>query len=100
VTANLQVLREFQAQMLQLLDQPTAPAVLTQAAHELASNAGMFGFAALCTVARDFEYAMGRDAPEADRLGQLMRTEIGVGLTALDALVHERRIQPALARAA
>ena len=100
VTANLQVLREFQAQMLQLLDQPTAPAVLTQAAHELASNAGMFGFAALCTVARDFEHAMGRDAPEADRLGQLMRTEIGVGLTALDALVHERRIQPALARAA
>jgi hypothetical protein len=29
-----------------------------------------------------------------------MRTEIGVGLTELDALVHERRIQPALARAA
>jgi hypothetical protein len=29
-----------------------------------------------------------------------MRTEIGVGLTTLDALEHERRIQPALARAA
>jgi HPt (histidine-containing phosphotransfer) domain-containing protein len=100
VTANLQVLREFQAQMLQLLDQPAAPAVLTQAAHALASNAGMFGFAALCTVARDFEQAMERGAPEADRLGQLMRTEIGVGLTALDALVHERRIQPAWSQAA
>jgi HPt (histidine-containing phosphotransfer) domain-containing protein len=100
VTANLQVLREFQAQMLQLLDQPTEPALLTQAAHSLASNAGMFGFAALCTVARNFEHAIAGDAPEVDRLGQLMRTEIGVGLTTLDALEHERRIQPALARAA
>jgi DNA-binding response OmpR family regulator len=94
-TANLQSLRECQAQMLQLLDQPAAPAVLTQAAHALASNAGMFGFAALCAVARKFEHAMARDAPEADRLGRLMRAEIGAGLTALDALVHECRMQPA-----
>jgi len=60
----------------------------------------MFGFAALCTVARDFEHAMERDAPEADRLGQLMRTEIQVGLTELDALVHECRMQPAWSQAA
>ena len=74
--------------------------MLTQAAHALASNAGMFGFAALCTVARDFEQAITCDAPEAARLGQLMRTEIGAGLTALDALVHECHMQPAWRQAA
>ncbi len=93
--SSLRSLRECQKQMLRLLDQPATPAELTQAAHSLASNVGMFGFAALCAVARNFEHAMACGAPEADRLGQLMRAEIDAGLTALDALVHECHLQPA-----
>jgi CheY-like chemotaxis protein/HPt (histidine-containing phosphotransfer) domain-containing protein len=93
--AQLQSLRGRNAQMLRLLDQPATPALLTEAAHTLASAAGMFGFAALSAVARGFEQALEHGTPEADRLGQCVRAETCAALTALDTLVHECRMQPA-----
>ena len=76
VAANLQALREREEHILRLLDQPAAPALLTETAHTLASAAGMFGFAALSAAARSFERALTnwrRRRP--DRLARQMRDE-------------------------
>jgi HPt (histidine-containing phosphotransfer) domain-containing protein len=89
IATNLQLLRAQEEQLLELLDQPAAPAVLAETAHTLASSAGMFGFTALSTTARSFERALIQEAPEADRLARQIRDEAQAGLAALDELLHE-----------
>ena len=72
--------------MLRLLEPPIDLARQTDAAHSLASAAGMLGFAALSTASRGFERAVARHAPEADGMAEQLRVEIGAALTELDAL--------------
>jgi len=95
VATNLQLLRAQQEQILQLLDQPTAPALLTETAHTLASAAGMFGFTALSTAARSFERALTLDAPEVDQLARQVRDETLAGLAAVNELMREDQMLPA-----
>jgi signal transduction histidine kinase/HPt (histidine-containing phosphotransfer) domain-containing protein len=95
IATNLQLLRAQEEQLLELLDQPAAAAVLAETAHTLASSAGMFGFTALSTTARSFERALILEAPEADQLAQQIRDETQAGLVALDGLMHAELMQPA-----
>jgi HPt (histidine-containing phosphotransfer) domain-containing protein len=89
-----------------LLDQRADPTLLAEAAHTLASAAGMFGFAALATAARSFEHALALDVPRAGRpdaplaarlgrLGRQVRAATSAALVRLDALLREGRMQPA-----
>jgi CheY-like chemotaxis protein len=89
VAANLQQLRERNEQMLQMLDHPTAPALLVDAAHGLASAVGMFGFVALSVAARTYEHALANDEPEAERLAAQVQSEARAGIETLDALLCE-----------
>ena len=86
VAANLQSLHDREEEMLRLLEPPIDLARQTDAAHSLASAAGMLGFAALSTASRGFEQAVARHAPEADGMAEQLRVEIGAALTELDAL--------------
>jgi two-component system sensor histidine kinase/response regulator len=95
VVKNLQALRARKEQMLALMDARTPPEVLTQAAHGLASTAGMFGFTAVSMAARRFEHAMESGEAEAGPLAQQVRDTIATALTALDGLLVECQMQPA-----
>ena len=81
--------------MLQLMDHQGTRSSLTDAAHALASTAGMFGFIALSAVSRSFQQALELDAPEVDELARQMRDETRAGLAALDGLLHEELMQSA-----
>jgi signal transduction histidine kinase len=93
--ATLQSLRDRKERMLRLLDRPTDRAEQADAAHELASAAGMFGFTALSTVSRDFERAMIQHATGTDALAEQLRGETYAAVAELDAVVRETRGQPA-----
>ena len=90
---HLGSLRTRIGQMGVLLDQPATPGQLGEAAHSLASAAGTFGFAALCTVALSLEHALVTDAPDTDPLCRLLRAELRAALVMLDALMRENRMQ-------
>jgi len=93
--AHLRSLRLRNEQILLLLGQTVAPGVLADAAHQLASAAGMFGFAAQEAAARGLERALARGAPGIDGLGQRVCEETRVALTVLDQVIREARLQPA-----
>jgi signal transduction histidine kinase/HPt (histidine-containing phosphotransfer) domain-containing protein len=93
VAANLQSLHDREEQMLRLLQPPIDQARQTEAAHSLASAAGMFGFAALSTASRGFELAVAQHAPDADGMAEQLRVEIGAALTELEALRNGDRAQ-------
>jgi signal transduction histidine kinase/HPt (histidine-containing phosphotransfer) domain-containing protein len=95
IVTNLQLLRAQEEQILELLDNPAAPALLAETAHTLASAAGMFGFTALSTVSRSFQQALTLDAPEADHLARRMRDETRAGLAAVKELMREDLVHPA-----
>jgi signal transduction histidine kinase/HPt (histidine-containing phosphotransfer) domain-containing protein len=95
-TRHLRTLRTRTEEVLRLLDQPTAPELLAQTAHGLAAVTGMFGLAALSAMTRRLEQALLRNAPEeAEQLSHQVRTEARMAIVALDALIHDRRMQPA-----
>ncbi len=95
VVTNLQALRAQEEQILELLDRPAAPELLTETAHTLASAAGMFGFAALSSASRNFQRALTLDAPETDALARQMRDETRAGLATLNELMREDLMHPA-----
>jgi len=95
VIAAFQSLRNRKEEMLRLFDRAAGLSQQTDAAHALASTAGLFGFTALSAVARRFEQAVMQDEPEADRLAQKLRTETHAALAELDVLMRESRMQPA-----
>jgi signal transduction histidine kinase len=103
VAANLRSLRARQEQMLQLMDRPpeTAPdhaatrAALTDAAHALASTAGLFGFTALSVITRLFERAVETDAPDTDSLGRQVYEETRAALAVLNTVMRESRMMVA-----
>ena len=99
VGANLKALRARKKQMLALLDQSAAPALLAETAHALASTAGMFGFVALSAASRNFERAAANEAPEASGLAQHVRAEARAALGALDEFMREIRLPTARAAA-
>jgi signal transduction histidine kinase/HPt (histidine-containing phosphotransfer) domain-containing protein len=88
-------LRERQKEMLHLLDQGAAPALLADVAHGLTSSAAIFGFLALSTLARNFECAVTQDAARAEQLVAALRAELCVARRTLDAVMNESRMQPA-----
>ena len=93
ITGHLRLLRARQELMLRLLDQPADPASLTEAAHVLASTAGMFGLTALSAVSRQFEHAMARDMPKSDQPADQVRSETQAALAILAELMRETRMQ-------
>ncbi len=95
VVAAFQSLRSRMEEMLRLFDQTAGLSQQTDAAHALASTAGLFGFTALSVAARRFEHAVMQDAPEADRLAQKLRAETHAALAELDVLMRESTMQPA-----
>jgi hypothetical protein len=88
-------LRERQEEMLHLLDQGAAPARLVDVARGLSSPAAIFGFLALSTLARNFEFAVTQDAARAEQLTPTLRAELCEARTTLDAVMSESRMQPA-----
>jgi HPt (histidine-containing phosphotransfer) domain-containing protein len=92
IDGTLQALRDRKEDMAQLLSMQAAPAMLTEAAHALASTAGMFGFMALSAVARRYENAVAQDAPEAEALAVQVGTEARATIAVLDKLRRERRL--------
>jgi signal transduction histidine kinase len=90
---HLGSLRRCIGQMVVLLDQPAAAVQVADAAHTLASATGMFGFAALSTVARRLEHALAHDAPDVDPLRRRLRVEIRAAQAMLDELTREHRLQ-------
>ncbi len=95
VDATLQSLRDRQEDMVQLLGMQAAAGALTEAAHGLASTAGMFGFAALSALAQRYECAVAQDSEEADKLAPLLRGEAAASIAVLDKVRRERRLLPA-----
>jgi len=94
VVDHLQLLRARGEHLVKLIDQPTAPAALTDAAHALAS-AAVFGFIALSILLRSLERAVANEAPETPRLTQTVQHETRAAILELDALIGESWIQPA-----
>lgn len=102
VVVNLGSLRTRQELMLLLMDQTDDPSMdqpatrssLSEAAHALASTAGMFGFTALAMVTRRFECAVAIGAPEAAALAKQVSEEALAALAVLDTLMRESRMQP------
>jgi signal transduction histidine kinase/HPt (histidine-containing phosphotransfer) domain-containing protein len=90
---HLESLRTRIGDMVVLLDQSAALAQMTEAVHTLASAAGMFGFAALCMVARNLEHALANDASDADPLRRLLCVEIRRAQVRLDELICENQMQ-------
>ena len=68
---------------------PATPARLVDAAHTLASAAGMFGFLALAAASRGFEYAVAHDAPDTNQFARILRDEAQAALAALDDVTRE-----------
>jgi signal transduction histidine kinase/HPt (histidine-containing phosphotransfer) domain-containing protein len=95
IAASLKSLQDHEEEMLRVLDPTADLALRTDAAHSLASAAGMLGFVALSTVSRNFENAVTHDAPEAVELGQQLRVELDAALVELAVLQHEISPQPA-----
>jgi signal transduction histidine kinase/HPt (histidine-containing phosphotransfer) domain-containing protein len=95
IDATLQSLRDRKEDMVRLLGMEAAPSVLTEAAHALASTAGMFGFVSLAALARRYESAAAQDAPEAADLARALSAETRATIGVLDGLRRERRLQPA-----
>ena len=93
--AHLRSLRERNEQMLLLLAQPADSDVIAEAVHQLASAAGMFGFAAQEAAARGLEHAVIHGAPGVAGWGQRVGEETRLALTALDQVMREVRLQPA-----
>ncbi len=91
----LQSLRERQKEMLLILDQAASPARLMDVAHGLSSRAAIFGFLALSTLARNFEFAVTQDPTRAEQLAPALRTELREAGATLDALMSESRMQAA-----
>jgi CheY-like chemotaxis protein len=102
VVVNLGSLRTRQELMLLLMDrtddpsmdQPATRTSLSEAAHALASTAGMFGFTALAMATRRFECAIATGAPEATALAKQVSEETLAALAVLDTLMRESRMQP------
>jgi CheY-like chemotaxis protein/HPt (histidine-containing phosphotransfer) domain-containing protein len=95
IVVVLQSLRERQKEMLLLLDQAASPARLVDVAHCLTSPAAIFGFLALATLARNFEFAVTQDPARTEQLAPALRAELCEAGTALDAVMRESRMQPA-----
>jgi signal transduction histidine kinase/HPt (histidine-containing phosphotransfer) domain-containing protein len=102
IATHFQSLRSREEQMLTLLDQNEDPASLMDAAHTLASTAGMFGFQALSGAARAFEHAQyqgaGGDSPSEESPGgdsHQLRQETVAALAILGELIRETGMQPA-----
>jgi CheY-like chemotaxis protein len=95
IVAGLKSLHDRQEGMLRLLDPAADQAQRIEAAHALASAAGMLGFLALSAVSRNFEHAVKQNAPEAVELGQQLRVELEAALVELKALQHDTSLQPA-----
>jgi HPt (histidine-containing phosphotransfer) domain-containing protein len=95
VDATLQSLRDREEDMVRLLGMQAVPAVLTEAAHALASTSGMFGFMALSAVARRFETAVAQDSRDADDLARALGDEARAAIVVLDKVKRECRLQPA-----
>ncbi len=95
IVVILQSLRERQNEMLHLLDQGAAPALLADVAHSLTSPAAIFGFLALSALARNFECAVTQNAARAEQLAPALRAELCEAQTTLDAVMSESRMQPA-----
>jgi two-component system sensor histidine kinase/response regulator len=101
VAANLRSLRAREEQMLQLMesgedataDPAATRAALTDAAHALASTAGMFGLTALSVAARRFEHATDAEAPECAVLARQVYDEVHAALALLNTLTREGRMQ-------
>jgi signal transduction histidine kinase len=92
--------RERQKEMLRLLDRGAAPARLVDVAHGLTSPAAIFGFLALSTLVRNFEFAVTQDAARAQQLAPALRAELYEARTTLDAVMSESRMQPAASEGA
>ncbi len=95
VTANLQQLRARSEQMVRLLSNSTAPSVLTDTAHALASAVGMFGLGALSVAARSFECAVANGGSDIERLARQLQMEADAAIETLDVLLCESRTQSA-----
>ena len=95
VDATLQSLRDREEEMVQLLNMHAVPAVLTEAAHALASTSGMFGFMALSSVARRFETAVAQESLDADDLARALSDAARAAIVVLDKVKRECRLQPA-----
>jgi len=93
-TRNLHMLRARLGEVLQLIDRPATPDILTDAAHGLGASAGTFGFAALSVAARDAVRAMAFDSGDTDGATARLRVEILAAQAALDKLIRERRMAP------
>jgi signal transduction histidine kinase/HPt (histidine-containing phosphotransfer) domain-containing protein len=93
VSGHFQSLGGRMGQLLRLLDQMDAPALLEETAHTLVANAGMFGFEALSATTRQFERAMTHGAPVQEHLVEKVRTEINAAFVILGELVRETRMQ-------
>jgi signal transduction histidine kinase len=101
--ANFRSLRSRKEHMLRLIgprdpgaaDEQVGSTALTDAAHALASTAGLFGFTALAVVARRFEAAVATDAEDIEASGRRLREETIEAMAVLDALMLEHRMQPA-----
>jgi signal transduction histidine kinase len=94
IAAGLKSLHDHEEEMLRLLDPPADLALRMDAAHSLASAAGMLGFVALSTVSRNFENAVTHNAPDALELGQQLRVELDAALVELAILQHDISPQP------
>jgi signal transduction histidine kinase/HPt (histidine-containing phosphotransfer) domain-containing protein len=97
---SLRIRKEHMSRLIEetndnAVDQTARRPALTDAAHALASTAGLFGFTALAAAARRFESAVAFDAPDAGQLSQQLREEVASALTELDTLMRENRMQPA-----
>ncbi len=87
--------RDRQKEMLRLLERGAAPARLAEVAHGLTPPAAIFGFLALSTLARNFEFAVTQDPARAEQLAPALRAELCEARTTLDAVMNESRMQPA-----
>jgi CheY-like chemotaxis protein/HPt (histidine-containing phosphotransfer) domain-containing protein len=92
--SSLRSLQGCMQRMLRLLEQRAATPLLLDAAHTLASTAGMFGFSALSATMRHFETVTAEGAPEAEALAHRLPDELLASLAALNAVACEDRTQP------
>jgi hypothetical protein len=90
---HFRLLRGHMEQMARLLDPPDDQVTLRDAAHALASTAGMFGFKALSTASRGLETAIRPDTPAPAMLVESLRTEIQEALAILTRLTRETRME-------
>jgi CheY-like chemotaxis protein len=92
ILGHLQSLRARTHEMLHLLDLSGGLMQQTEAAHGLASVAGMFGFTALSAMSRRFERGTA-DLPRTDFLAGLLRGETDAALAQLEELMRESGVE-------